>query len=581
MKQRESKRFIIIIQAVLSPILFGAILFSVYGAIACKSNIILIAVSILSSVICIKSNNQRDFYKHVVSRAVICLILGFCLVGNSLFCYPLGKRISFFNLLRYILMSASCWPITVAVSIFSNSEAVKRIIVKDAPASSRGQRIHLVIYFVTPIIIGIISMIALNPCIVSYDAFEVIAEAKALTPVQDYAGVLYVLWFRFLLSIIDSVAFVCIIQIIIYSLTFSFFLFEIERKYKFKFPVLLSIWLIFNILPNNIMMLITLSKDVYYAIFLCLMLMALIRMRSGQCCLKDFVFMGMSMLLVWSIRQSGIVAVVEIILLGCVLVSQKKAFIITSLIAAIASILFNMGLVQITNAEPVPGGMKYVALYQDILGVYYAGGDLSDQALNLVDKGVGEKPEFKDKYTPYWAYYDDYYPELEDEEASDFIKCYISTFLRNPGTMLQAILCRLDMLWDIHPGINAVESWQWIVENKGGNWTYLVRERDRNFLTDLYNAVGEASKDYPFKGIIWRVAIWNIMFILLLGQVKEKNAHISYLPFYGFVIAYAVSLGWSHYRYYWADELLMLMSCFLIMADSLNEKKAFEINEPI
>lgn len=71
------------------------------------------------------------------------------------------------------------------------------------------------------------------------------------------------------------------------------------------------------------------------------------------------------------------------------------------------------------------------------------------------------------------------------------------------------------------------------------------------------------------------------MFILLLGQVKGKKEHIPFLPFYGFVMAYAVSLGWSHYRYYWANELLMLMNCILIVANSEYEKKVYGTNESI
>ena len=236
-------------------------------------------------------------------------------------------------------------------------------------------------------------------------------------------------------------------------------------------------------------------------------------------------------------------------------------------------------MVRLTNAEQVPGGMKYIALYQDILGVYYAGGNLSEETQKLVDKGIGDNPDFEDKYTPYWAHYDYYYHELEDVEVPYFIKCYVDTFFRNPGTMLQAILCRLDMLWDINPGVNAYESWQWRVENSGGNWTYLVEERQGNALTDLYNTVGEASKEYPYKDIIWRVALWNALFILLVVKVKDKRDYMPFFPFFGFVLAYVVSLGWSHYRYYWADEGMMFMSCILIITGRVN--KAKEIDETV
>lgn len=73
---------------------------------------------------------------------------------------------------------------------------------------------------------------------------------------------------------------------------------------------------------------------------------------------------------------------------------------------------------------------------------------------------------------------------------------------------------------------------------------------------------------------MWRVGIWNVIFFFWLINIQDKRHYLVFLPFFGFIVAYLVSLGWAHYRYYWADEILMLMSYVYIIA---NVKIGFEI----
>lgn len=421
-------------------------------------------------------------------------------------------------------------------------------------------QITFLCYLLIPIIVGIISMLALNPCVVSYDAYEVIAEAKGLTSIQDYAGVPYVLWFRLWLSIYDSVEILCFIQIILYALVFGIFFLYLEKRFQVNHRFLFVIYLLFSLLPNNVMMLITLSKDVYYAIALLVMTIAFMRLTDSEN-IKNYILLSFSMIFVWSIRQSGILTVMIVTILAVVFLKKKKSIMLFASISIFAALIINLGLFKATEADPVQGGMKYIALYQDILGVYYNGGDLSENTHELVKKGVGDNPEFDEKYTPYWAYYDYYYPELEDQNVTEFVFSYVDTFVRNPILMSRAILCRLDMLWDIKPGFDAFESWQWRVDNTGGRWTYLVKPRTENVLTNLINFYGEKSKELPYKNIVWRVAVLNLLVILQLLGICDRKGIIALLPFIGYGVSYMISLGWSHYRYYWADELLMFALC--------------------
>lgn len=569
---REKKITIRIITSIIAAAVFTLILYHVYGFIVWKSNVWWIALAAFSCVIEPVDHWWSFFISHKRFLIMIDLLLAFCIAGNYLFCYPIAKNVGMINILEYLLLAIFCTPIVVCVSSFSKKKKIGNLIVQNTRCDDRQLKTHMLFYMSVPIVIGIVSMIALNPCVVSYDAYEVIAEANGLTPVQEYVGVPYVLWFRLWLSFINSVSFLCFIQIVIYAATVGYFLFYIEKQYNIKFEFLFLIFSVFSILPNNIMMLVTLSKDVYYTIFLCLMMISMMLIRKEER-VRNYIFWGISVFLVWSIRQSGSLAALFVVIFGVFYLKKKRVFVMAATVSVVVSFLFNAGLVKITDAESIPGGMKYVALYQDILGVYYAGGSVSGETDALVEKGVGDNPEFKDEYTPYWAYYDNYYPELENVKVTHFIKCYMDTFIHNPILMCRSILCRIDMMWDIRPGKDAFESWQWKIVNSGGDWTNLVAERHENLLTKILNLIGERSKASPYKNVIWRVAIWNVLFLNLLGCVRDKHDYLVFLPFFGFAFAYAVSLGWSHYRYYWADELMMFLSCIYIIADVVAGKE--------
>lgn len=571
-KTRQRIIVLMIVQTV-SVILFVSLLYDACGFDIWQSNMCWIVLAVIAAVMAAKEDFWKIVFKHICLYIILSFVLAFCLIGSYSFCYPLDKAIGMKEVLRYLLFAATCIPIVVMICNILIKKSYKVLYREKNSDKSKGfEKWHLLIYAAIPFFIGVISMIAFNPCIVSYDAFEVIAEAKGLSPVQEYAGLIYVLWYRLLLSICDSVIFLCIVQVIGFSVVTAFILSHIERKFNFRFLLLVIIWLVFLLLPGNIMMLVTLSKDVCYAIFLLLLMYSMMLIHHKPYVKVNYIIMALSGILVWSIRQSGIVAVVVSFLLGIITFEKKRVYLAAIICSTIGSVVFNGALVKVSGALPVPSGLKYVALYQDILGVYYTNGNISEETGKLVDIGVGNDEGLKNEYTPYWANYDYYYQDLENVKMGRFLKCYVDTFLRNPILMTKTILCRLDMVWDIRPGRDAVESWQWRVENNGGDWTSLVAKRNENGLTRFMNIVGEWSKRFPFKDMAWRVGVWNFLFFIFFIHIKEKRKMVVALPFLGYLIAYVISLGWSHYRYYWVDEMLVF-ACILYMIGIISYDK--------
>ena len=118
---------------------------------------------------------------------------------------------------------------------------------------------------------------------------------------------------------------------------------------------------------------------------------------------------------------------------------------LTMICSIVGAILLNLGLEKIASAEPVHPGMKYIALYQDILGVYYADGELSDETIGIVKTGIEGDEEFDNLYTPYWAYYQYYYQNLTEidlkyaEFAEAFEKEYVSQGYNNDRSIEETL----------------------------------------------------------------------------------------------------------------------------------------------
>ena len=547
---------------ILGIALFVLVLYYVYATEAWQANMGWAIFMVISSIL-VPFEELISFYKNgTLKHLALNTLLAFCLIGNHLFVYPLDKKADVLSVVVFIVFTVAVSPIVTFISTLPQRKRILKIL----KGSGNKKNIHIVFYALIPLVMGSLMMYAFNPCIVSYDAHYVIAQAKGLEPIQDYIGVPYILWYRFLLNIVDSTMFLCIMQIIIYTVVLSCFLYYIETSYNIKFSVLILLFIGFSVMPNNLMMLVTLSKDVYYGINLCLMLFALLLLIRRES-FKNFLFCAVSFVLTWSIRPSGIIVVLFTVIIGLLLINNKKYLLISASSAILLSMIINMGVTNITCAEKTPGGLKYLALYQDILGVFYSQGELSDAALSVVEIGVGDDPEFSAVYTPYWANYDGYYEKIADVGVYDFISCYLDTFFRNPIMMTRSILCRTDMMWDIHPGINAKQTWQWYIGNTGGKYTYLIEERKSNGLANIFNFIGEKSKEHPFKDLIWRVALYNVFLMCILHSIKNKKGYLVVLPLGGYLFSYVVSLGWSHYRYYWADGLLVFMAVICFFAD--------------
>lgn len=498
-----------------------------------------------------------------VPAIINALLFSFALVGNPALIY--NEQISVKRVIYFVCIFVFCFHFSLCLL-----QWLERFELKEYSNKARGRGHYFVLLFISILAMEAIYLIALNPGIISWDAYYVIAEAKGLYPLQEYSGLFYVLINKVLLSIVDSVYFLEICQIcyaaFVFSYVASYFANRFDKKVKGYF--ICAIVCAIVLLPNNSCMILTISKDVPWALSFFLYVFLLYELYVSQESQKGklrinvlYVFAGV---MVGLIRQNGWF-VVPATIFASVLLMRRNKRIITLISSTLVIILIFEVAMRCSPYEETDKGRKYVAAFEDLEGVYVRNGEIAPKTKEMIESVV--PPGIEGNYDPYWAYYEDWLAGLSEISVFDFCTNYIDTFLKNPILVTRMVFLRLDMMYDISLGINGKESWQWKTFMTYKEWDYLVPQRIPNVLTTIIDKGGVFSLKSPIKEILWRagLAMQIVLFMCSYLTYKNRKNIILFLPFFSNIFFYIIALSWSHYRYYWCIELLALLYVFIFL----------------
>lgn len=526
---------------------------------------------------------DRKYLKNLIIKRkahiiLLSMLLAFMLFGNRLFVFPLTGHLSLLNVIKYVIAVILISPVCVGLILFDERGIKAPWIYKKNDINIKYHYFKMfIVYMGMTIVGGAVMLYAFNPAIVSWDDYEMLAEAYDLHPVVEY-NLWYVCIYKVLLSICDSVTFVAFIQIVAYGVLLAriFVWMEKERGISSRFLVIL--YLLITLLPNNAVMVSTLTRDVYYALGIVDLTFCMARFYTGTKKLSLYIEYAAALSWVILMKQTGIV-VSLISAIAVVAFIKNKRIIISTLLAFLCTVSLTCGLNRYFSSEKTAGGLKYVALYNDMLGVMYNGGDISENTEELLALGVGDNADFSETYSPYWAYYDEYYLQIADVSVVDLLTAYTDTFFRNPVLMTRIVLCRLDMLWDIPKGIDGIETWQWKVKFSKTEYMELIGDRvparNENVMTKLINFIGQNSARTPAKEILWRMGVSTFLSCMILCFLfrRNKRVFLIFIPGISFILSYVIALGWTHYRYWWCCHILFIFySLFYISAIGINKR---------
>lgn len=498
----------------------------------------------------------------------LCAYAAFALVGQRLFIYPLDLKVTAEGV--FIFLATLAWFVPVIISCIMALDKLSLLIVNQHNGMKfyRFFGLLLVILIVPPAL----NLYANNPGITTYDSFvTMLINAKHIRGMQDWHPAFYCMLLRVILNIWDSTYAVILCQYFFWCYVMLEALLYLRKKGISDGMILLTALFIGGNAANFIQIN-TIWKDIPYtlSLFWTMIICAKLALDFEFYKNKWYIYLELIIALVglFFYRKNGIVAFAIVVLtLGIVLRKNIKVF---------CSIIISLALI-ITIKYPVynyfeiedPGryGM-YIGLSQDILGVYYSGGELSENTLLMVNVMTsGNTIEFD--YTPTWARQS----YGLDVEPTDFILSYLDTFIKNPVLMTRAIIAREDAIWDIFRGKDTVLGCVNLQRTNDGvvvdeiNWNdYYPQRKPNNFRVWMAELTAKTASVQWVNAIEWRCGLFTLLTLIALCLIFFKYGVNKYwiiiIPGVGHILGLLLSTGWSDFRYFWP---LNLMDVFIII----------------
>lgn len=576
---------------ILNLIIYNLVLKNIISNFTKFEDIIMIIIITISSLLFPKLYryiNIKISKNKLINNMVLVAItvyLTFASIGNYMFLYPLDIKIEVWDILQFCIILSLFLSYTVSiVSLYYR-------ICDNVDLNMNKKTNYIIIRigcFVAVIVIGIVFLIAYNPAITTRDTLDQFIQAKTGN-ISNWHTPFHTLIIKLLISIYDSPSFVAIVQIIFYAFVISSgitFIYELGLGIKW---VILTLFII-TLSPSISIHLVAIWKDIPYSASLLWVTIIIARISiipEKYVNLKSInVQLIIGLTFICLLRQNGIIPYI-LCSLGIFIVFRKNKRLILSVIISLMAIMIILGpIYSFIDVKPGPIGGKYIGLGQDILGVYYSDGKLSNEAISIVE--ILSNVEGYN-YSPYRANTS----YNLDVPVGKFIKIYIETFINNPIIMTRAFLCRMDLAWNIFPAKNFGD---WLGGTSDivasvhlahpnytmdgyGLWDNLnYPKRKNNILTNIIEGITLITYKQPLFSILYRPGIYTLSTIIciIMNFLKSKKSRIViFLPFIGQILSLALSTGWNDFRYF---APLISMSIFLFMTTILDNRNEKNIN---
>ena len=507
---------------------------------------------------CLCCNKTRIVY------ILLSLYTSFSIVGNRYFIYPLNMDISLTNIFRFVCLSGTVLPFVVFLTYLLGygrqiSDNVQR-------QANMPWRVYFLCFGIL-MFVAVYYIRAFNPAISSPDTLACLYPAfNSIYGINDFHPPFYILWLKSIVCLWNSVYAVLLVQYIWFALVFfEGMRFLYRRGISSGFIILITVLMSFNC--SNMVLLTTIWKDIPYSISLLWITIIMSKLIFEYKIHTWLIYLELIIALVCTalMRQNGMV--VFIVLIPVLLYSFRRNWKIwVSCLSSvmIVSIVF-FPLYTYLGIHENKDGRKFIGLGQDILAAYYNGGNLNEEAMNIVNVLANNNiAEFV--YNPNYAANSSFNLQVPVKE---FISAYISTFVRNPILMTREIINRQDGVWNILPGQdNGIVLVNYTATmDSDAKWNSIVQKRDKNFLTERLFAYTSRSVNSPLLNMLeWRIGIWTffsvLTFVVCVLFKKNRKLWILYSVQLGHILSLILAFGWCDYRYYWP---LVLIAVFLIV----------------
>ncbi|MCI8417915.1 MAG: hypothetical protein HFI33_10570 [Lachnospiraceae bacterium] len=498
----------------------------------------------------------------------------FCLVGQRLLIYPLNLKVTALDC--FVFLVTIIWFIPVVDSLIYVFDYLSKRVAQKENKKWKNFK-FLIICLVLLLLPAGINLYAYNPGISTEDTFGCMVEnAHNLRGMLDWHPAFYCMVLKAILNVWDSTYSVIFVQYFFWAYVMAEGIFYLRKK-GIRDSVLLAIAFLLGICPANFLFINTIWKDIPYtlSILWSVIILAKLTLDFKEYKRKWYIYLELFVSLngIFLYRKNGIVPFILIVIAILIFLWKNKRVLVTLAITMAAIVTIKGPVYQYFEVEN-PGKFGiYIGLSQDILGVYYAGGEVSEETLKMINIMTSYNIAEYD-YVPTWSR-SSYRLNVQPME---FIKNYLNTFIKNPIIMTRAIIAREDLLWNVYPGQDAIISCVNCTKTMDdfGEWNnYYPRRVYNNLYPIMARLTAYSANNQLFASIIWRCGFLSLLtlgaILIMIWTKGIKRYLLITIPIIGHILSLLLSTGWTDFRYFWP---INIVNVFLLLFINvvLNEK---------
>ena len=520
---------------------------------------------IISFVAVINSEKKKSYINEQLDRpwksvllVLVYVYAAFALVGQRTLVYPLTLKITAQGL--FVFTCATLWFVPVINSIVFYLDLATKGAFGEEKKLTKCQ--FIILNALILLLPALYNLFANNPGMSSTDTVSsMIVNAQHLNGMYDWHPAFYCMVLRVIEEIWNSTYAVIFVQYFFWAYV-MIELFIYIRKKGLSDRVIMFAALFCGFNASNFLHINTIWKDIPYtlSILWTFILITKLSIDFDEYKGKWYIYFELIIALVGDFfyRKNGMITYSVVVFVLAIFLWRNKK-VIASILISILMICVIKGPVysHFNVVDPGVNGM-YHGLGQDILGVYYAGGEVSEDTMEMINMmTLYNNAEYS--YNPTWS--NQAYEVMV--EPSDFIVNYLDTFIKNPIVMIRAVVNRVDAIWDIYAGEGTfLGCINYIYTADGqGEWNNYYPERVyRSLYTQMTEATTYTANTQWIAAIEWRSGLFMLLGVVCIVWLIIRYGKGKYLVMISPIVAHILSLllstGWAEFRYFWPLNLM-------------------------
>ena len=505
----------------------------------------------------------------------------FALIGSDYYLLPVPRDPLFVDKrLDLILLSALFVPVIWALLflfewLFQHYDDARMRL-------PRSEKPRVLLIFLIFGFVWTLYLIAYNPAVFSNDSMDHWMQADGTMPLNNWHPILYTFFVAFCKLFSASPTSVAVFQILIAAILFTRILSEALRLGE-PFPMTLLFAIFFAIAPVNGLHIISVWKDIPYALSLLWLSFLLFRffVRNSPRGRSFYIELGICLAMVALFRHNGILVTAAVILFFVFYMIRHKVRRIFLAICLALSLIFLVDQLcfRLLGGKENSNGDEQltIVMINQLLAVDHLGGEVNSEARTLIEGVMGPMENI-----PFSYYYADgvWRGVLPDSwkntnDQGQLTSPYLKTVLTNWKKMPRIWLLELELLWSIDEGEDNFTNLVNYIGFPDSFYEKAGFPRAANSLRPVFDWLLKAAAASPFRFLLWHNGINNILcliMIFMLNRHGQTRFTICFLPYFLNLISLSL-ITLPDYRYVYPNFLITWMMIGLVGGQINNKLK--------